>query len=239
MLVMLLGATAIVRWDIAAGGGLCRRCAHRTPLLSQRAAQLDAVLATLMLVAPSPMPMSRPSACRPCGPAVLAVQRSDAEHPWPDAALAAAERRSDALAARQAPCGAGRCGSSAPAVHGWCWPATRPAGPCVWTRRAWCRPKSGPSECRAGARIAGGRCKHAAAAPGCPDAAAAGGLTPGFTFAKVLATPSQPFELRLQRATGPAQWPWAWLLVWAAACCSGDGAVGTAALARRSAARPS
>jgi signal transduction histidine kinase len=54
--------------------------------------------------------------------------------------------------------------------------------------------------------------------PGAPEAQQPAGLTPGFTFAKVLATPSQPFELRLQRATGPAQWPWGWLLVWAAAC---------------------
>jgi signal transduction histidine kinase len=56
--------------------------------------------------------------------------------------------------------------------------------------------------------------------PGAPEAGQPAGLTPGFTFAKTLATPSQPFELRLQRATGPAQWPWGWLLAWAAACAA-------------------
>jgi signal transduction histidine kinase len=54
--------------------------------------------------------------------------------------------------------------------------------------------------------------------PGAPEAGQPAGLTPGFTFSKVLATPSQPFELRLQRATGPAQWPWVWMLAWVAAC---------------------
>ena len=55
MLVMLLGATALVRWDIAArreAFAVDARIAHR--MLSQRAAQLDAVLATLMLVAQEP-----------------------------------------------------------------------------------------------------------------------------------------------------------------------------------------
>jgi signal transduction histidine kinase len=36
----------------------------------------------------------------------------------------------------------------------------------------------------------------------------------------VLATPGQPFELHLQRATGPAQWPWGSLLLWATACAA-------------------
>ena len=41
------------------------------------------------------------------------------------------------------------------------------------------------------------------------------GLTAGFGFAKALDSASQPFELQLQRATGPAEWPWRWLLGWA------------------------
>jgi hypothetical protein len=52
--LVLLGATAIVRWDIAVrreAFAVDARIAHR--LLSQRAAQLDAVLATLVLVAPA------------------------------------------------------------------------------------------------------------------------------------------------------------------------------------------
>jgi signal transduction histidine kinase len=42
---------------------------------------------------------------------------------------------------------------------------------------------------------------------------------------KVLATPSQPFELRLQRATGPAEWPWLALFAWVAACTLGAAAL--------------
>lgn len=43
-----------------------------------------------------------------------------------------------------------------------------------------------------------------------------GGVTPGFVFDEALDTPSQPFVLHLQRATGPADWPWARLSTWAA-----------------------
>ena len=53
-LLVLLGAAAIVRWDIAArreAFAVDARIAHR--LLSQRAAQLDAVLATLVPAAGS------------------------------------------------------------------------------------------------------------------------------------------------------------------------------------------
>jgi C4-dicarboxylate-specific signal transduction histidine kinase len=42
------------------------------------------------------------------------------------------------------------------------------------------------------------------------------GLTEGFTFAKPLSSDSQPFELQLQLATGPAQWPWTVLAAWTA-----------------------
>jgi hypothetical protein len=43
-----------------------------------------------------------------------------------------------------------------------------------------------------------------------------GGVTPGFLFQEVLDTPSQPFVLHVQRATGPADWPWVRLITLAA-----------------------
>ena len=90
-LVAVAGATAIVRWDIATrreAFAADARIAHR--LLSQRAAQLDAVLATLALLAPA-ADAEEPAVRLPAlWPAVLSVQRSDVQHPWPDAALAAA-----------------------------------------------------------------------------------------------------------------------------------------------------
>ena len=50
--------------------------------------------------------------------------------------------------------------------------------------------------------------------PGEPEASRPAGLTPGFVFAKTLAAAGQPFELQVQRATGPAGWPWPWLASW-------------------------
>jgi C4-dicarboxylate-specific signal transduction histidine kinase len=50
--------------------------------------------------------------------------------------------------------------------------------------------------------------------PGEPVEEQPAGLTAGFVFDKPLAAVSQPFVLRLTRATGPAEWPWARLLAW-------------------------
>lgn len=47
------------------------------------------------------------------------------------------------------------------------------------------------------------------------------GLTEGFVFEHPIASRSQPFELRLQRATGPAKWPWPWLAGWLLASALG------------------
>jgi C4-dicarboxylate-specific signal transduction histidine kinase len=68
---------------------------------------------------------------------------------------------------------------------------------------------------------------HAAQAwviqPGQTADEAPAGLTEGFVFTKRLATPSQPFDLQLRRATGPAQWPWLWLWAWALLAALGVG----------------
>ncbi|MEO8848025.1 MAG: ATP-binding protein, partial [Casimicrobiaceae bacterium] len=50
--------------------------------------------------------------------------------------------------------------------------------------------------------------------PGLAAAAQPAGLTQGFMFAKQLSAASQPFELRLSQATGPAEWPWGRLTAW-------------------------
>ncbi|MBU1359392.1 MAG: two-component sensor histidine kinase [Gammaproteobacteria bacterium] len=218
-LLILLGGIAIVRWDIATrreAFSVDARISHR--LLSQQAAQLDAVLAMLVLLAPA-ADTEEPALRVPAlWPAVLSVQRSDAQHPWADAALAAAEAQSRALAAGQRH-----------AVLAAVDPARAQytlvlaGNPVSWALRVDARrlvptdgwPLSDVGPVRA-TLVAGSDALvlHA----GAPQAGQPAGLTPGFTFAKVLATPSQPFELRLQRATGPAQWPWGWLLAWAAAC---------------------
>ena len=220
-LLVLLGAAAIVRWDIAArreAFAVDARIAHR--LLSQRAAQLDAVLATLSLVAPAPA-AEEPAARLPAlWPAVLAVERSDAQHPWPDAALAAAEAQSRALDAGQRH--AVVAAVDAARAH---YTMVLAAYPTSWALRVDARrlvpadewPLSDTGPVRAWL-LAGTEVLVLQA--GAPHSQQPIGLTAGFTFAKVLATPSQPFELHLQRATGPAQWPWAWLLAWATACAA-------------------
>ncbi len=215
--LVLLGATAIVRWDIAVrreAFAVDARIAHR--LLSQRAAQLDAVLATLVLVAPAADAQEVAARLPALWPAVLAVQRSDAQHPWPDTALATAEAQSRALAGgqRQAVLAA----VDPVRMH---YSVVLAGNPASWALRVdakrlvpaeeWPLPDNGPVRA-----VLVVDALTLLLHPGAPEAQQPAGLTPGFTFAKVLATPSQPFELRLQRATGPAQWPWGWLLVWAA-----------------------
>jgi len=225
-MVMLLGATAIVRWDIAArreAFSADARMAHR--LLSQSAAQLDAVLATLSLLAPAEDVDASAARLPALWPAVLAVQRSDAATPWPDAALAAAESQSRALPAGQRhavlasldPAGLRYWLVLAGTPHSW---ALRVDARRLVPVDQWPLSDDGPVRAVLVAGT-GSMLLH----PGAAESQAPAGLTPGFTFAKVLATPSQPFELRLQRATGPAQWPWGWLLAWTLACIASTAAL--------------
>jgi len=92
-----LASVLIVRGDLAQQREAFEtdaRIAHR--LLSQRAVQHDAILATLALLQPGDAgaPEQRlPSLY----PQVLQVLRHDAQHPWPDAALATAEAESRRL----------------------------------------------------------------------------------------------------------------------------------------------
>ncbi len=228
-LLVLLGAAAIVRWDIAArreAFAVDARIAHR--LLSQRAAQLDAVLATLVLASPAAdaedaaalMATLMAARLPALWPAVLAVHRSDAQHPWADAALAAAEAQSRALPAGQRHAMLTAVDPVLMQYDLVLAGSTSSWGLRVDARRLvpadeWPLSETGPVRAvlTAGANTL-------LLYPGAPQAQQPAGLTQGFTFAKVLATPSQPFELRLQRATGPAQWPWGVLLAWAAACAA-------------------
>ena len=196
------------------------RIAHR--LLSQRAAQLDAVLATLALVSPAAdaVAAADDSATRlpALWPAVLKVQRSSAQTPWADPALQAADAESRALPPAQRHAVLAQADAAAGQ-----YTLVLAGTPSSWALRvdvkrlvpteAWPLSDSGPVRALL---VAGAHTLvlHA----GAPEAQQPAGLTAGFTFAKLLATPSQPFDLRLQRATGPAQWPWGWLLAWAALC---------------------
>ncbi len=217
--LLLAGAAALVRWDIAqrrAAFQADARAAHR--LLSQRAAQHEAVLATLVLLGPAASAADSPEQRLPAlYPQLLKVLRRDAGSDWPDAALQAAEAQSrserravvaafDAAAGRYTLLQAGTPASYALVID-----AQRLA---PWD--TWPIARGGP----AAVRLAhGGQTLLLQASPDASQRPA--GLTEGFVFAKALALDSQPFELQLQQATGPAQWPWRGLSAWAAAVVLG------------------
>jgi signal transduction histidine kinase len=222
--VALAGAVALVRWDIAQRREAFQadaRAAHR--LLSQRAAQHEAILATLALLGTAEAAPDHPEQRLPAlYPQLLRVLRRDAATPWPDVALQDAENRSRAarraeLAALDA--NAGRytlVQAGTPASFALVIDAQRLA---PWGD--WPIVRGGPVAVRL---VQGAQTLVLQAGP--EAAAQPGGLTPGFVFAKTLSAESQPFELQLQRATGPSQWPWAWLLAW-----TGAVALGTTGLA--------
>jgi signal transduction histidine kinase len=201
-----LAALALVRWDIAerrAAFQADARTAHR--LLSQRAAQHDAVLATLVLL-DGAAGVAQPQARLPAiYPQLLQVRRRSDSQAWPDAALDEAEAASraarrpvvaavDATGQRYTVVLAGAEASFALDVEiaRWVpwddWPFER-GGP-VLAELRWAQTVV-PLQA------------------GAPTSWLRRGVTPGFVFDKVLGTPSQPFVLHLQRPTGPADWPWA------------------------------
>lgn len=203
----------IVRFDIAARREAFQaeaRTAHR--LLSQRAAQHDAILATLVLLDPA-FAGDHPSARLPAlYPQVLQVWRRDANGQWPGPSLASAEALSrasarPALAAVDAAAGyydlvlAGSPASFALRIELARW--------VPWADWPFEREGAVKAELADGVQrltLQAGR-----------DAAGwRAGVTPGFVFEQALDTPSQPFVLHVQRATGPADWPWARLVTLAA-----------------------
>ncbi|MCG2591390.1 ATP-binding protein [Ramlibacter sp. XY19] len=182
------------------------RIAHR--LLSQRAVQHDAVLATLALLQPSAAAGAE-KRLPALYPQILAVQRRDGEDAWPEPALAAAEAESrslkravlvdaDLAAARYRLLLAGAPASFAltmdlRAVVPWSeWPMA---------------PQQSPV--RVSVEHAG---QHYLLQPG---------RDPGtgwrYEFHKHLAADSQPFDVAALRVVGWNELPWRWMLSWAAA----------------------
>lgn len=235
----LLGTVAIIRWDIAQRRTAFEddaRVAHRQ--LSQRAAQHEAILGTLVLLA---QPIGGNAGLERRLPALypqlLDAWRRERGEDWQGSQarlLAEAEGRSrasgraelggfDASSGRYTVVMAGE-----PVSFGLQVEARRLLPPEGWpfehaplVRAALAH---GASELILQAGVPGPD-------PAAPLLAAPTGLTPGFVFSKRLATDSQPFELRVQRPTGPAEWPWTAMAAWAAGCAA---VLGAAASVHRS-----
>ena len=182
------------------------RIAHR--LLSQRAVQHDAVLATLVLLQPSAAAGAE-QRLPALYPQMLSVQRRDGEQAWTDPALAAAELQSRRLArpalvdadlanGRYRLLLAGQPASFAltmdlKAVVPWSeWPMAPQESPVRVTLEH--------------------EGQHYLLQPG---------RDPGagwrYEFHKHLAAESQPFDVVAQRVIGWSELPWAWMLPWALA----------------------
>jgi signal transduction histidine kinase len=220
VLLVLAGGLAIVRWDIAqrrAAFETDARIAHR--LLSQRAVQNEAILETLALLGRTERALEGAEArLTSLYPQLVSVRHRIEGSAWADVAtrafLDAAEAKS--REARHAVLGtvdvpAGRF-TMVLASDAASWALEVDVAKMVpWEE--WPLDRTGPvrAELVEGDRIV-------VLVAGAPAGAQPAGLTPGFAFDKVLAAPSQPFELRVRRATGPAEWPWPMLLVWSAVC---------------------
>jgi signal transduction histidine kinase len=220
-IVALAGATVLVRADIAQRRDAFQaeaRIAHR--LLSQRAAELDAVLATLALLEPASSPAAFQAAVQRLPqlyPQVIAGLHRDTGQQWSDTALAAAEERSRAqpAARRHAVVAAvdTRTGQYAMVLAG-----ARAGFALRIELHRMAAMEGWPLQDAGAVRAVMALGPDAVVLdPGPGVNGAPVGVTAGFIFSKTLATPSQPFELQLQRPTGPAQWPWGWLLGWIAA----------------------
>jgi signal transduction histidine kinase len=184
------------------------RIAHR--LLSQRAVQHDAILATLALLQPGGSGAESPEQRLPAlYPQVLGVQKRERNAAWPDARLQAAEAESR-RAQRAAFAGLDDGGSRYTIVR-----AAEPASYALqidvlrmvpWSE--WPMARDGPV--KVALQIDG---QNTALQPG---GATTGGVRT-FDFAKHLAADSQPFELTANRRVGLAELPWLAMLAWCAA----------------------
>jgi signal transduction histidine kinase len=213
--LLAAGALAIVRLDIAerrATFDASARVAHR--LLSQAAAQHDAILATLSLLPPAAggdddallrgLPALHPQ--------VLAVRLLRAPARWDDAGWQAAQARSMAagapvLATVDAPAGSYTLLRASPAAS----VALR-----IDVRRM-VAPEAWPFDAARGVSVTLRHGEQAMVLQR-PEAAHTlpAGWTAGFTFDEPLDSSSQPLRLQLREPTGPAQWPWRALAAWAA-----------------------
>lgn len=186
------------------------RTAHR--LLSQRAAQHDAILATLVLLDPAPTRV-HPSVRLPAlYPQVLKVWRRDTDGVWPDPSLARAEALSRTSARAELAAVDPTAGHYDMVLAG------SPASFALRIELArWVPWADWPFERESAVKAElEGSGQHLLLQAGQSASGWRGGVTPGFVFQKVLDTPSQPFVLHVQRATGPADWPWVRLITLAA-----------------------
>ena len=216
--LFLAGALLLVRLDIAERREAFRveaRTAHR--LLSQQAAQNDAVLATLSLMEADERSVFRSLAALPrLYPQIVdAFQRGPTE-PWPDAPTelvrAEASSAAEPPATRHAVMTAldpvtGHYGlvlAGERASHALRIDARRLSEASDWPLRS-----GAPVEVRL---LAGGSQLVLQAGVGADEQPFT--LTEGFVFEQPIEVPSQPLTLSIRHATGPAAWPWWRLLAW-------------------------
>ena len=209
LLLNLAAAALLVRWDIAQRREAFltdARIAHR--LLSQRAAQHEAILHSLVLLSPAAPAAERPLArLVALYPQLLAVLRRSDEQGWPDAAWSAAEAKSRASGhAVTAHFNGAETQytlvlAGLPASH-----ALRIDARQMLPWDTWPLARGGPVQALL---VHGDQAMLLQA--GEPPSSRPRGLTAGFVFSKPLDVAGQGFELRLQRATGPAEWPWGWM----------------------------
>jgi signal transduction histidine kinase len=182
------------------------RIVHR--LLSQRAVQHDAILATLALLQPAPGAAPAEQRLPALYPQILAVMRRDAQQAWPDAKLAAAEAESKRLrrpALASADLVAGRYEmvlASEPASFALRMDLKRVVPRSEWPMAIETSPVQVTLE-RSGQRFVVQ-----------PGRAAEGGWR--FGFHKALATDSQPFDVVAARTVGWGELPWGWMAAWTA-----------------------
>jgi C4-dicarboxylate-specific signal transduction histidine kinase len=202
------------------------RIAHR--VLSQRAVQHDAILATLALLQPAAQAQGSVEQRLPAlYPQLLRVLRRDAGAAWPTAdaseATALAAGEADSRRLQRAALGAVQFAQG----RYWLVRAAEPASFALQIdARSLVEPQEWPLPTASPVRAA---LVH----DGQQLLLHEGRLADGrwrFDFAKHLAADSQPFDVTLTAAVGPAALPWRAIALWVAACAA---LVGVATLAWR------
>jgi signal transduction histidine kinase len=180
------------------------RIVHR--LISQRAAQHDAILATLALLQPPAGTASPEQRLPALYPQILSVQRRGAGAQWPDAKLTAAEAES--LAHKRPALAAVDLASGRYELVLASQPASFAARMDIKAAVPWSEwPMAvDRSPVRVLLEHAGQQLVLQAGRP-----AEVGWR---FDFRKHLATESQPFDVVATRAVGWAELPWGWMLAW-------------------------
>lgn len=209
--IALAGATTIVRQSLEQQRALFEtdaRIVHR--LLSQQVVQHDAILATLALLQPAPVvtgtgsPEQRLPALYP---RILSVQRSDAATPWPDPALAEAERLS-----RQS----GRATLAPLDLSSGRYRLLLAAEPASFALTIDLQALVPWQEWPMAAETSAVRVElvHAGQRHVVQPGRLQAGSGSRFEFHKVVAAESQPFDVVATQTVGWRQWPWARMLAW-------------------------